>query len=285
MNFTKFFSENHWWGKILGAFFGYLIAGAAGAFLGIIIGNFFDSGLSRHFSHPFRSFHSEKNGQVQSIFFEATFSIMGHLAKADGRVSQREIEMANQLMDEMGLNNKQRQLARHFFMQGKESAYNIDVILLNLKKLTHGNPELLKLFMEIQYKSAQVDGLTQGKIHSLDRIFKLLDFAPLRDQPRFYQDFNYNRHDSSNGQRSRQYSSSQRPPAGGYALAEAYAILELSPTANKLEVKRAYRQLISRNHPDKLIAKGLPESMIKLANDKTQKITKAYEQICQSKGW
>ncbi len=50
-------------------------------------------------------------------------------------------------------------------------------------------------------------------------------------------------------------------------------------------MKRAYRRLISRNHPDKLIAQGLPEEMIKIANDKTQKITKAYEQICTSKGW
>ena len=42
---------------------------------------------------------------------------------------------------------------------------------------------------------------------------------------------------------------------------------------------------MSRNHPDKLISKGLPEEMIKIANEKTQNIRKAYEQICTSKGW
>ncbi len=55
--------------------------------------------------------------------------------------------------------------------------------------------------------------------------------------------------------------------------------------ASKQEVKKAYRRLLSRNHPDKLIAQGLPEAMIKVANEKTQKIMKAYELICRSKGW
>ena len=68
-------------------------------------------------------------------------------------------------------------------------------------------------------------------------------------------------------------------------LDHAYAILEVSPTSSKQDVKRAYRRLMSKNHPDKLIAKGLPESMIKIANEKTQAISKAYEQICESKGW
>ena len=42
---------------------------------------------------------------------------------------------------------------------------------------------------------------------------------------------------------------------------------------------------MSQNHPDKLIAQGLPEEMIKMATDKTQKIQKAYEQIKKHKGF
>ena len=45
------------------------------------------------------------------------------------------------------------------------------------------------------------------------------------------------------------------------------------------EVKRAYRRLISQHHPDKLVSKGLPEEMMKMAAQKTDEIKKAYERI------
>jgi DnaJ like chaperone protein len=61
--------------------------------------------------------------------------------------------------------------------------------------------------------------------------------------------------------------------------------MEISPDSSKQEVKQAYRRLLSRHHPDKLIAKGVSEEKIKWANDKTQKIVKAYELICKTKGW
>ena len=60
-------------------------------------------------------------------------------------------------------------------------------------------------------------------------------------------------------------------------LKDAYAILNISPSANDSEVKRAYRKLISQHHPDKLISKGLPEEMMKIATQKTQEIRAAYE--------
>ena len=63
------------------------------------------------------------------------------------------------------------------------------------------------------------------------------------------------------------------------SLQDAYGVLGLTPSASKAEVKKAYRRLMSQNHPDKLVAKGLPEEMMRLAKEKTQKISKAYETI------
>ncbi len=291
MNLRDFFTSNRWWGKIIGAVLGYLVEGSAGALFGILIGNLIDRSMLAHYSRPYWFFHVEKRQHIQRVFFEATFSVIGHIAKADGRVSQQEINMATTLMQDMGLNRDQKKAAQNFFNEGKAADFDLDRMLGTLKENCHDNPELLKLFMDIQYRAAQTDGFSEKKIHTLDIIFRRMGFAPLHEQYRFYEDFGQHR----SSQRQENYQNSHnhnrsRGNQGGQqsrynSLAHAYAILELDPNANKQETKKAYRRLISRNHPDKLIAQGLPEEMIKIANDKTQKITKAYEQICTSKGW
>jgi DnaJ like chaperone protein len=289
MNLRQFFTTNTWWGKLIGAFLGYLVAGPSGALIGILIGNFFDRGLAEHFASPHWYYHAEKREEVQRTFFEATFAIMGHIAKTDGRVSEEEINMAKTLMQEMGLNAVQRKTAVNFFNAGKESTFNLKAVLLNLKQTSHDNPELLKLFIDIQYRAAQIDGLSTQKLQVMDLIFQYLGFAPLHQQYRFYQDFmnrstnqSYQSHQSSSDSNQQSY---RQYRAQNSTLDQAYAILEVTPKSTKQEVKRAYRKLMSRNHPDKLIAKGLPEQMIKVANEKTQKISKAYDEICASKGW
>jgi len=281
MNLRQFFSTNQWWGKIIGCFLGYLmLRSPLGAFLGILIGNAFDRGLASHFSNMHASWYDEKRETVQKIFFEATFSVMGHVAKADGRVTENEIHMARQMMNELRLTREQKQLAKAYFKAGKATDFNLTQLLEQLQGACRHNPELLKLFMDMQYRYAQVDGLSVNKVRLLDTIFKTMGFAPLHQQYRFNEDFfshNYEQKRSSQQQENRQQS--------GYGIAQAFAILEIDAAASKQEVKRAYRRMISKNHPDKLIAQGLPEEMIKLANDKTQKITKAYEDICDAKGW
>jgi DnaJ like chaperone protein len=287
MNFRQFFITNRWWGKLLGCFFGYLMAGPAGSLFGVLIGNFFDRGLAAHFSRPHWHYREEKREAVQKIFFEAVFTVIGHIAKADGRISENEIQMAEQLMVEMSLNQKQKILAKNYFTEGKKNTFDLTRIVGLLHNTCNDNEELLKLFMDIQYRAAQVDGLSANKLQVLNSIFKQLGFAPLHQQYRFYEDFGHRSSNSSQKQQNygssnqRHYNQSQED----YSLNQSYALLEIKPSASKQEVKRAYRRSISRNHPDKLIAQGLPEQMIKIANDKTQKITKAYEQICASKGW
>jgi DnaJ like chaperone protein len=289
MNFRQFFITNQWWGKLIGAFLGYLLGGSAGLLVGILIGNFIDRSLFGYYNRPHWSYHAEKREAVQKVFFAATFSVMGYIAKADGHVSEEEIHAATSLMDEMRLNRKQREKAQRFFYTGKDANFDLTSMLSSLQQSCQDNPDLLKLFMDIQYRLAQADGLSEKKIQALDTIFSQLGFAPLHQQHRFYEDFGIYEYSSakSSSQESTNHSHSYQP---GYQspkdpLAYAYAILELKQNANKEEVKKAYRRLISRNHPDKLIAQGLPEEMIKMATDKTQKITKAYELICSRNGW
>jgi DnaJ like chaperone protein len=300
MSFRDLFTFTNWWGKILGAFFGYLAGGPIGALFGLLVGNFFDKGIAVHFANPHLLYHAEKRKLVQQAFLESTFSVMGYLAKADGRISEQEIQMAKLLMNEMKLNRDQRNVAQRLFNEGKQNTFRLDPVLTHLKQTCRDNHELLKLFVDTQYRAAQVDGLTTKKIQVLDIIFSHLGFAPLHQQYRFYEDFSYTAyHHYQEQQKQQQYqqnndednfSSSYKqhyyqPKSSLNNLDHAYALLEVHHKSSKQEVKKAYRRLLSRNHPDKLIAKGLPEEMIKTANDKTQKIMKAYELICKNKGW
>jgi DnaJ like chaperone protein len=69
----------------------------------------------------------------------------------------------------------------------------------------------------------------------------------------------------------------------GASLKDAYEALGIASDVDDKALKRAYRKLMSENHPDKLIAKGVPEDMIKLATERSQEIQAAYEMIKKSR--
>ncbi len=278
MDARQFFKGSTWWGKLIGAFLGYIMAGPAGAFFGILVGNFFDRGLSEHFSKPHWAYHSEKSKSLRTLFYKTIFAVMGHLAKIDGRVTPQEITFAKLIMQELGLSQQQKESAEVYFSEGKKPDYDLQNNILAFRKACAHNPPLITIFIDITYRAAKVNGLTVKKQQSLDIILNYLGFAPLKEQFHFYEDFSYQKH-------RQHYSSRQNHGAPHHTLDHAYGILAVTPEANKQEVKRAYRKLLSLHHPDKLIAQGLPEAQIKRANEKTQKIVKAYEEICDYKGW
>lgn len=61
--------------------------------------------------------------------------------------------------------------------------------------------------------------------------------------------------------------------------ADPYVVLGLAPTAERDEVKRVYRLLVAEHHPDRLIAKGVPEELIDIATARMAAINSAYNQI------
>jgi DnaJ like chaperone protein len=78
--------------------------------------------------------------------------------------------------------------------------------------------------------------------------------------------------------------SSGTRPAAANTLASSYAELEVGAGSSDQEVIKAYRRQMSRHHPDKLVANGLPESMAQVAKEKTQRIQEAYEAIRAARG-
>jgi len=123
-----------WWGKLLGGTFGYLLAGPLGALLGAAIGHKFDKGLGADFSDQFAPGAQER---VQTAFFTTLFSVMGHLAKADGRVSEDEIALARDVMQRMNLSHEMRETAIRLFNEGKQTGFPLDDVLTQFREECH----------------------------------------------------------------------------------------------------------------------------------------------------
>jgi len=259
-----------WWGKIVGGGFGFMLGGPLGALMGMAAGHQFDKGLKITKLEP------GNTERVQMAFFTAVFSVMGYLAKADGTVSRSEIQMAENIMGQMNLDEQQRKAAIDLFNQGKQSDFPLDEVLQQFKKECHRRTNLLQMFLEILIATAYADNSLDPSEHAaLQNIAQQIGFSAAQLE----QIINMVGAQQSYSQQSSSSSSSSNQPS----LSQAYAVLGVDSEVSDSSLKKSYRRLMSQHHPDKLVAKGLPEEMIKLANQKTAEIKAAYEQIKKSR--
>ncbi|MEN8204562.1 MAG: co-chaperone DjlA [Pseudomonadota bacterium] len=254
-----------WWGTLLGGTLGFMFGGPLGALLGAALGRNFDRGIRVTDEHG--AFGAGQQERVQTAFFTTTFSVMGHIAKADGKVTRDEIAAANSIMGRMQLNAQQRKAAIRLFNEGKKAGFPLHEVLRQFRRECSRRHNLMQMFLEIQIATAMAD----GHFHASEKrvIFSIgeqLGFSHADIEHLF------------------SFSGTGRT-AGDQkqTLAQAYEILGVPKSASDAGVKKAYRRMMSQHHPDKLIAKGLPEEMIKLATEKTQQIKAAYEQIRDSR--
>jgi DnaJ like chaperone protein len=276
-----------WYGKIIGAILGFIIGrGFLGAIIGLVLGHQFDLAGKR-------GALGRRNGtgrlprgdtaQLRRVFFEATFQAMGHVAKSDGRVTELEIDAARDAMRRFSLTEADRLRAIELFSAGKQADFQLEDTLTNLRQLAGNQPDLYRLFVQIQLEAAiRGNGLGDRPRVVLQRICRALgvsalEFASLEAMLRM--------HAGGYGPGGR--SSSQGPgsgPSSSARLADAYEVLGVPASSADAAVTKAFRRLMSQNHPDKLVAQGLPESMIAAAHERTQRILEAYELVKNHRG-
>jgi DnaJ like chaperone protein len=254
-----------WVGKAVGGLLGFAAAGPVGSVLGVIVGHQFDQGIGPRVQ---LGGAQPATAEAARFFFETTFEIMGHVAKVDGRVSEEEIRAARRIMHTMHLSPEQVGAAIGRFTAGKSADYPVAERLAELTRRLSGRRDLARAFVEIQMQAAIGAGeLERSKRRMLWRVASSLgigrvELAQIEALAR--------------AQRLR---SRNKAEDTGASLDAAYRVLGVPETANDREVKTAYRRLMNQHHPDKLVARGLPESMVTLAEQKTYEIRAAYEQI------
>jgi len=261
------------WGKILGSIVGYMLTKhIIGALLGCYIGHRFDRKVAQQFAEQggFAKFFVNKSSFTQqAVFFDAVFSVYGHIAKASGTVTPQEIQAASMLMDKMGLRGERRSEAQRAFSDGKSNDFPLEETLKEFKQSAFGQRDILRFFLEVQLQAAFAD----GELHPKERqilytVAKVLGFS-VADIDRLLTQLEAQMH------YHRQRSSAQSGPSSQ----DAYRILGVKADDDDKTIKRAWRKLMSEHHPDKLAAKGLPKEMLDIANQKAQDIQAAYEQL------
>jgi len=258
-------------GKVIGGLLGLAAGGIPGCVLGLLVGHAFDRGLGRalQFGAP------ENLERIRASFFETTFLLSGYLAKADGRISKSEIAHTEQLFAQMGLVAEQRQRAIDQFHQGASPAFDLEAAVAGFLETCGPQRQLQQTVLLFLIALARADqGIEPAEHAALVRIAGLMGLGAVQLEQLLRMAQAQDRFHRRDGPAPR--------PDG--SLADAYAALGVGPAVGDAELKRAYRRLMSEHHPDKLIAKGVPEDMIKLATVRSQEIQAAYETVRKARG-
>jgi DnaJ like chaperone protein len=261
----------HRTGLVIGALIG-LTGGISGVFFGAAIGYYLDK-LIRSVAGA----ESWTQAKAQTAFFDATFCVMGKIAKADGQVTAEEIQYAEAVMTRMQLTGELRKRAIECFSQGKSAQFDLNQVLEPLRRALVNNVSVRQMFIEIQLQAALVDGEfspSEGRV--LTEVCQLLgisqqEFEAVAQRMKAEQSFH-----QGGGQ-------GQFESAGGLGLKQAYGVLGVDQACDAKTLKTAYRKLMSQHHPDKLVARGLPDEMMQIAKEKTQEIQAAYDAIKKSR--
>ena len=273
----------NWTGKIIGGTLGLLALGPIGAALGAFIGHQFDSGQI-----SVAMFTGGPDPRlVNQLFFPTAFRVMGHIAKADGRVTEQEIASARAVMHAMHLQPDQVQAAIGYFNEGKQPEFDLDAALARLRASIARTPDLAQFFVEIQLQASIAgNGLSEVPRARLQRVALLLglsanDFVRLESLLRFRQGASMGA--GANGAPG-SGAGMGAAAASQERVAQAYSLLEATAQMSDEDVVKSYRRQMSRHHPDKLKANGLPQSMLERAKERTQQIQAAYELIRERRG-
>lgn len=256
-----------YWGKLIGALAGLATTKPWFVLIGLFLGHQFDRGFQARYSSI--DDQLDKVGRLPDAYLRVLFESMGHLAKIDGRVSEDEIRAARRIMHRLGLKPAQVRNAIRWFEEGKRKNYPLASRITELKRNHASRKGLRQLFVrlliEVSVAKTPVRPRERAMIWSVCESLDIgrVDLAQIEAMIRAQKGFRHSPQGNLDEQR----------------LRAAYAVLGVRADADNDEIKRAYRRLTSRYHPDKLSGDNPNELELKEAQKKTREVRKAYEML------
>lgn len=256
-----------YWGKVIGTLGGLVTGRPWMALIGLFLGHQFDRGFADRFTRFGPDVSAARLEHLPQSYLRALFETMGHLAKADGRVTEHEIRAARALMHRLGLGPLEIRRAIGWFEGGKDSSYPLVSTLRTLRGQSARRADMRGLFVRLLMDVA----LSKSSLHQAERailwtICKELDIgrvelaqleAMLRAQ--------------------RGFRRSAAGAADGKRVSDAYLALGVDKSSTNDEIKKAYRRLMNKNHPDKLASANPDAAAVAEAERRTREVRGAYE--------
>ena len=235
------------WGKVIGGVAGFALGGPIGALLGAAAGHAMDRARAGQ-----RLAGPASQQARQSAVAVAVIVLGAKMAKADGRVTRDEIEAFKRVFQipagDMG------DVGR-LFNEAKRDAGGFEPYAEQLGAIFANEPQVLEGVLGGLIHVALADGVVHpNEIEFLEKVSASFGFSA-DDFERI------------------------RATHMGPDEADPYEILGIRRDADEAEIKAAYRKLIREYHPDTLIAQGLPQEFIDVANEKMAAINAAYEKV------
>jgi len=190
-------------------------------------------------------------------FTIAVVALAGKMAKADGVATDEEFEIFRRIFD---VPPQEQANVRRVFNLARQDVAGFEHYAGQIAQLFRDRPAVLEDVLDTLFEIAKADGVLHPcEAQFLERVAEIFGFAP---------------------NEYRRIRASHFAPE----LTDPYVILGVSYVADDEELRQTYRRLVRENHPDSLIARGVPPEFIKLATDKLAAINNAYEKIQLERG-
>lgn len=238
------------WGKILGGAAGLALGGPLGALIGAVAGHAVDK---------LREAPADEQAgdATKQIAFTIGVIVLGaKMAKADGVVTQDEISAFREVFHVAP--EDMRNVARVFNM-AKQDVAGYEAYAIQLKDLFQDDPAVLEDVLDGLFHIAKADGIVHeaeaGYLESVAMYFGFSEADYGRIRARHVED-----------------------------KSDPYVVLGVDRSMSTDTIKAQYRKLVAENHPDRLMARGVPEEFIAIATEKVAAINAAYDQIEKERG-
>lgn len=248
------------WGKIVGGAAGFALGGPLGALLGGLAGHAVDKmrDSTEEAVVAEREGRQPESGPEKSIAFTIGVIVLGaKMAKADGAVTRDEVAAFKEVFH---VPQEEMRNVGRVFNQAKRDARGFEPYARQLGRMFRENPKILEELLDGLFHIARADGAVQeAELAYLERVAECFGFGPA-DWQRI------------------------RAANVGPAEDDPYVILGVAHDADEESLRRAYRELVREHHPDRLMAQGLPEEFVSLANEKLARINRTWTEVKKRRG-
>ena len=258
-----------YWGKVVGTVAGLATGRPLMALVGLILGHQFDRGFANTFGKIGAKTADGRLEKLSPEFVTVLFQVIGHIAKADGRVTEDEIRAARSLMHRLGLGPAEARRAIGWFEEGKNPAFPVRERVAGLRESAARKPEaralFVRLLMEISLANATLDHRQRAVLWDVCKEFGIgrVELAQMEAILRAQRGFR----------------SSEAGDADARRVEGAYKTLGVDKTSSNEDIKKAYRRLMNKIHPDKIAAENPDEAVIAEAERRTREVRGAYEML------